>query len=92
MPLYDFTCYCGYKIELITPPNQYTIVCPKCNKLMNREFPLPIILTSDRRAFRMVYDPVTGENMSKDEIKQLKNTPYPKGSDYAKEHGLVGKK
>ncbi len=92
MPLYDFTCEeCKHRHENLVHFKIKIVPCPKCNGLARREFPGPLILTSDRRSADMAFDPVTGKQMDKYEQDHWKNQPWPSSSDHAKKRGVVGK-
>ena len=39
MPMYDYSCSCGYKEEKIVFCCADSQMCPECGKLMKKEFP-----------------------------------------------------
>lgn len=48
MPFYDFKCKCGYNWNDHRVTSSETPVnCPKCNELMERQFPLQVTIQLD---------------------------------------------
>jgi len=45
MPLYDYVCACGHQTEDLVHDAEEEVICPKCDKVMERQDSFPNIFS-----------------------------------------------